>query len=165
MDSPASSNQLDQALQPLTKAVYQAFQQGKSLFALTHKTVSSRLTDAIVPQPNEQVQSLSPEILNQIRERFDQLMETDWKEAENGVYPTSLLFDNPCLLSHCLARFTLHLAAHSTAQLSRIFLRHRHRRLSQLLSPKLPPSNQWLSQRFIRQSLRFTSRIVIQWLR
>jgi ubiquinone/menaquinone biosynthesis C-methylase UbiE len=95
MDSPAPFNQLDQALQPLTKVAYQTFQQGKAVFALTHKTISNRMTSLVAPERNEQVQSLSPELLNQIQSRLDQLLETDWREAEQGVYPTSLLFDNP----------------------------------------------------------------------
>lgn len=95
MDSPAPLNQLDQALQPLTKVAYQTFQQGKAVFALTHKSISSQLTSFIHPKRNEQVESLSPELLNQLRLRLNQLLETDWKEAEEGTYPTSLLFDNP----------------------------------------------------------------------
>jgi ubiquinone/menaquinone biosynthesis C-methylase UbiE len=95
MDSPAPSNQLDQALQPLAKIAYQAFQQGKSVFAVTHKSISSRLTSLATPRQEENVQSLSPETLSEIGQRLNQLLETDWKEAEKGVYPTHLLFDNP----------------------------------------------------------------------
>jgi len=95
MDSPAPFNQLDQALQPLAKVAYQTFQQSKSVFALTHKSISSRLTSLAAPKRDEKVQTLSPEVLNQFRLRLNQLLETDWQEAEQGIYPTSLLFDNP----------------------------------------------------------------------
>lgn len=95
MDSSAPLNQLDQVLKPLTQFAYQTFQQGKNIFAFTHKTISSQLSDFVIPQRNEEVQSLSPQTLNQLRERLNQLLEIDWKEAENGVYPSNLLFDNP----------------------------------------------------------------------
>jgi len=95
MDSPAPFNQLDQALQPLAKVAYQTFQQGKSVFALTHKSISSRLTSLAAPKRDETVQTVSPEVLNQFRLRLNQLLEIDWQEAEQGIYPTSLLFDNP----------------------------------------------------------------------
>lgn len=95
MDAPAPFHQLDQALHPVAKLGYQAFQQSKTLFALGHKSLSSRLSRLIVPNRDQQVQPVPPEILNQVRQRRDQLLETDWQEAEQGVYPTSLLFDNP----------------------------------------------------------------------
>ena len=95
MDSTASSNQLDRALNPLTKLAYDTFQQSKNVFAFTHKIISSRLTSVVLPEREEEAQSLPPEILNQVRLRLNQLLETDWEEAEKGVYPTSLLFDNP----------------------------------------------------------------------
>ncbi len=95
MDSTAPLNQLDQALQPLTKLAYQTFQQGKGAFALAHKAMSSRLTSLALPDREENVQSLSPEILSDLQQRFNQLLEIDWKQAEQGIYPTSLLFENP----------------------------------------------------------------------
>lgn len=95
MDSSAPLNQLDQALQPLTKLAYQAFQQGKGAFALAHKNLSSRLTNLVIPEREQELQSLSPAILNKMQQLHTQLLEIDWKEAEQGVYPTSLLFENP----------------------------------------------------------------------
>lgn len=95
MDSPAPLNQLDQALNPVAKLAYQGLQQGKTLFALTHKSISSRFMNVVAPKQNENVHSLSPEILNKVRLSRDKLLETDWQEAEKGVYPTNLLFDNP----------------------------------------------------------------------
>lgn len=95
MESPAAFNQVDQVVQPLAKLAYQTFHQGKSLFALAHKSISNPLTNLIVPQQEEKVQSLSPEILTQLQQRLEKLQEIDWKEAEQGIYPTTLLFDNP----------------------------------------------------------------------
>ena len=95
MNSTAPSNELDRALNPLTKLAYNTFQQSKNIFAFTHKTISSRITSLALPQQEEEVQSLPPDILNQVRLRLNQLLETDWEEAEKGIYPTDLLFDNP----------------------------------------------------------------------
>ncbi|MEB3212935.1 MAG: class I SAM-dependent methyltransferase [Leptolyngbyaceae bacterium] len=79
----------------LTKLAYQTFQQGKSYFGLAHKTLSSRIREAIAPNGNLELKPVSPDVLLTFRERLDQLIETDWEDAEKGVYPNSLLFDNP----------------------------------------------------------------------
>jgi ubiquinone/menaquinone biosynthesis C-methylase UbiE len=79
-----------------TKLAYQTFQQGKAAFALAHKNLSSQLLNVLHPPLNKlKTQPLSPEILQQFRQRFEQIMETDWQDAERGVYPVSLLFDTP----------------------------------------------------------------------
>jgi ubiquinone/menaquinone biosynthesis C-methylase UbiE len=80
----------------LTKLTYQTFQQGKSLFGLTHKTLSAQLLNLIHPPVNElKTQPIEPKILGEIHKRLNQILETDWQDAERGVYPTTLLFDNP----------------------------------------------------------------------
>jgi ubiquinone/menaquinone biosynthesis C-methylase UbiE len=79
----------------LTKLAYEAFQQGKTIFGVTHKTLSNRLTNLIVPEQQQKTKSLSPETLTQLQQRLTKLQEVDWQDAEKGVYPTSLLFDNP----------------------------------------------------------------------
>lgn len=80
----------------LTKLAYQAFQQSKSYFGLAHKTISYRLYSAVTSPSQSQDKSkpLPPEVLQQMQQRFHQLMERDWLDAERGVYPESLLFDN-----------------------------------------------------------------------
>ncbi len=81
---------------PITKLAYQAFQQGKSTFGVAHKTLSTQLLNAISPTPPErQPQPLSPKILLKVQNLLNQIIETDWKDAEKGVYPASILFDNP----------------------------------------------------------------------
>ena len=95
MDSSAPLTQWEQAFKPLAKFAYQTFQQGKNAFAFSHKTLSTRLTDFMVSKRENNTQSLSPEILNQMRVRLNRLLETDWEEAEQGIYPVNLLFDNP----------------------------------------------------------------------
>ncbi|HBB32266.1 MAG TPA: SAM-dependent methyltransferase [Cyanobacteria bacterium UBA9273] len=80
----------------LTKLAYQTFQQGKSVFALAHKSISSQLMNLVYPPVNQlKTQPVSPEILLQFRQKLEQIQETDWQDAERGVYPESLLFDNP----------------------------------------------------------------------
>lgn len=79
----------------LTKLAYQTFQQGKSIFGLTHKTVSTQLLQMVSPPKTVQSKPLDPDLLKLIYKRMGTLLETDWQDAENGVYPKELLFDNP----------------------------------------------------------------------
>ncbi len=80
----------------LTKLTYQTFQQGKSLFGLTHKTLSSQLLNLIHPPINElKTKPIEPKILLEIQQRLNQILETDWQDAQLGVYPEAMLFDNP----------------------------------------------------------------------
>ncbi|HIK28929.1 MAG: class I SAM-dependent methyltransferase [Oscillatoriaceae bacterium SKW80] len=79
----------------LTKLAYQGFQQGKSIFGLTHKNLSSNLKKLLYPELEKQVKTLAPAVLQKLQERMERLLEVDWQDAEQGVYPTSILFDNP----------------------------------------------------------------------
>ncbi|MBD1939675.1 class I SAM-dependent methyltransferase [Microcoleus sp. FACHB-68] len=78
----------------LTKLAYQSFQQGKTYFGLAHKAISSQLLNLVSPA-KQKTQPLHPELLLKLQQRFNQLLEKDWQDAEQGVYPSSLLFDNP----------------------------------------------------------------------
>ena len=79
----------------LTKLTYQTFQQGKNSFGLAHKILSSRLLNLISEPVERKTKPFPPEFLLKIQQRLNQLLETDWQDAERGVYPHSLLFDNP----------------------------------------------------------------------
>lgn len=79
----------------LTKIAYKTFQQGKNYFGLAHKTLSTQLWQLMGPQIERKSQPLDPQLLGLIHQRLDQLLEVDWQDAEQGVYPVSLLFDNP----------------------------------------------------------------------
>ena len=79
----------------LTKFAYQTVQQGKSYFGFAHKTLSARLRRVVAPPVHSDVQPLPPDVVAKFRERLDQLIERDWKDAEQGIYPRSLLFDTP----------------------------------------------------------------------
>jgi ubiquinone/menaquinone biosynthesis C-methylase UbiE len=83
------------AVAALAKQVYRGFQWSKNYFGLAHKTLSTRLLSLAMPPVDGKSKPLSPELLTWIQQQFDQLIETDWQDAERGVYPTSLLFDNP----------------------------------------------------------------------
>ncbi len=80
----------------LTQLAYQSFQQSKSVFGLAHKTISSQLLKLISPPINElRTNPINPELLLEIQQRLNRIIETDWEDAQRGVYPTALLFDNP----------------------------------------------------------------------
>jgi ubiquinone/menaquinone biosynthesis C-methylase UbiE len=79
----------------LTKLAYQAFQQSKAAFGVTHKNLSNRLTNLIFPQQEQKTKPLSPETINHLQQRLAKLQEIDWQDAQKGVYSTNLLFDNP----------------------------------------------------------------------
>jgi ubiquinone/menaquinone biosynthesis C-methylase UbiE len=79
----------------LTKLSYQTFQQSKTSFGLAHKTLSSQLRNWIAPLPPGQTKRVSPEAIDRLRQRLSQLLDVDWQDAERGVYPTHVLFDNP----------------------------------------------------------------------
>lgn len=78
----------------LTKLAYQTFQESKKYFGLTHKTVSTQLMNWVSPVDTDTV-PVSPDLLLDLQRRFGILMEKDWQDAEDGVYPVSVLFDNP----------------------------------------------------------------------
>ncbi|MEC4813384.1 MAG: methyltransferase domain-containing protein [Scytonema sp. PMC 1069.18] len=78
----------------LTKFTYQTFQQGKNYFALAHKMLSTRLMNLISPV-DRQTKPISNEVILKIQQRLNNLQEVEWEDAEQGVYPKNLLFDNP----------------------------------------------------------------------
>ena len=77
----------------ITKLTYQTFQQGKNLFALAHKNLSTRLKSILSPS-EIQTKPVPNETLLQLQERLNHLLEVDWEDAERGVYPKEVLFDN-----------------------------------------------------------------------
>ncbi|MCU0550508.1 MAG: class I SAM-dependent methyltransferase [Leptolyngbya sp. Prado105] len=82
----------------LTKLAYQTVQQGKSYFGLVHKAVSTQLLNFVAsPAIDEKTKTtkFSLELIQTIQRRMSEILETDWQDVERGVYPASLLFDNP----------------------------------------------------------------------
>ncbi len=91
-----SSYNIDQFIpDSVTKLAYQGFQESKKIFGFLHKQISDRLTNTFVPEQQAKTQPLSPQTLEQLQQRLKQLEEVDWQDAQNGIYPVSLLFDNP----------------------------------------------------------------------
>lgn len=79
----------------LTKFAYQTFQQGKQAFGYTHKTLINRLRDVVFPARPGNTSKIPDATLALLKQRLDELIEVDWQDADTGVYPKSLLFDNP----------------------------------------------------------------------
>tara|TARA_Y100001968_G_scaffold149002_1_gene136242 strand:- start:1421 stop:2485 length:1065 start_codon:yes stop_codon:yes gene_type:complete len=79
----------------LTKIAYQTLQQGKSLAGIAHKGISSKLMELVIPSSQSSEFPLQRELLNDLRDSMKCLEEIDWKEAEEGLYPKSLLFEAP----------------------------------------------------------------------
>jgi len=91
-----STPNLDQFVpDEVTKLAYQGFQEGKKAFGFLHKLVSDRLTNTVVPEQATKNTPLSPEVFEKLQVKLKSLEEKDWQDAQNGVYPSSLLFDNP----------------------------------------------------------------------
>lgn len=90
-----STPNLDQFIpESLAKLTYQGFQEGKKIFSFVHKSVSDRLTNTVIPEQGNKTEPLTPEILENLQKKLKQLEEKDWQDAQQGVYPYSLLFDN-----------------------------------------------------------------------
>lgn len=78
----------------LTKLTYQTFQQGKNYFGLAHKILSTQLMNLVSPA-QQKTRPIPTEILPKLQQRLNNLLEVDWQDAQMGVYPKSILFDNP----------------------------------------------------------------------
>lgn len=80
--------------EPAAKLAYEAIQQGKNVFGVVHRQVLSNLKSTFYPRLGK-VDSLDDETLEYVRNRQTDLLERDWQDAQEGVYPVSLLFDQP----------------------------------------------------------------------
>ncbi|MCU0567419.1 MAG: methyltransferase domain-containing protein [Oculatellaceae cyanobacterium Prado106] len=79
----------------LTKLAYQTFQQGKATFGIAHKTLTTQLMSLVAPTAKSETETLSPDILRSLQQRLGVLTEQDLQDAEQGIYPAEMLFDNP----------------------------------------------------------------------
>jgi ubiquinone/menaquinone biosynthesis C-methylase UbiE len=89
---------------PITKVAYETFQQGKSIFGFAHKLLANRLTEQLSPVAlrnsaagyrYEEAPKVTQSIIDEVRGRLAAIAAVDWQDAEQGVYPASLLFDHP----------------------------------------------------------------------
>ena len=78
-----------------SKFAYQTLQQSKSIAGLAHKELSSKLMELIAPDVVPSTNYVSPEMLRKLQQSMAVLNERDWDEAEQGTYPTELLFEIP----------------------------------------------------------------------
>ena len=81
----------------ITEIAYRTLQQGRSLAGLVHKELSTKVMEAVAPDVVPQTQPVPAEMMNALRKSLDALQDRDWKDAEAGIYPQSLLFDIPWL--------------------------------------------------------------------
>ncbi|KEF40835.1 MAG: methyltransferase [Cyanobium sp. CACIAM 14] len=81
----------------LTKLAYQALQQGRAVAGVAHKDMSTRLMKLLIPQGAPSVRQVDAELLQELQAAQSALLEVDWHDAEEGLYPTGLLFDAPWL--------------------------------------------------------------------
>jgi ubiquinone/menaquinone biosynthesis C-methylase UbiE len=79
----------------VTKLAYQTLQQGKSLVGVAHKEVSTKLMELLAPKASAKTRPIPKQMLGDLQAAHQQLLDLDWQEAEQGLYPTSLLFDAP----------------------------------------------------------------------
>lgn len=80
-------------LDSLDKTIYQTLIEAKNLFSVTHKTIAGNIGNLFVKVENK-AKPLSPDTLLKMRQRQTDIMEIDWQDAVDGVYPKSLLFEN-----------------------------------------------------------------------
>lgn len=78
----------------LTKTAYQTLQEGKKYFGLAHKTLSTQLLNVLSDAKREEPNPPDPKLLMLMQSRIDALLEADWQDAEDGVYPKQALFEN-----------------------------------------------------------------------
>jgi ubiquinone/menaquinone biosynthesis C-methylase UbiE len=78
----------------LTKITYQTLQQGKSYLSFAHKAISIQARKALKPNDLPMI-PVPPELISKLQQRVNDIQAVDWQDAERGIYPTSLLFDEP----------------------------------------------------------------------
>jgi ubiquinone/menaquinone biosynthesis C-methylase UbiE len=82
---------------PLARLAYTGLQQGRGLLGLAHKEISGLVRDAVAPAARPRTVPVSPEMGAELQSARERLLELDWRDAEDGVYPRELLFEAPWL--------------------------------------------------------------------
>jgi ubiquinone/menaquinone biosynthesis C-methylase UbiE len=78
----------------VTKLAYQAFQQSKSIFGFAHKTLGTALMKQVSPASSKSGSAIPRDVILKVSDRLNQILEVDWQDADRGIYPKRLLFDN-----------------------------------------------------------------------
>ena len=81
----------------LTEIAYRTIQQGRSLAGLAHKELSTKAMELLAPDVVPRTEPVSDALMNELRRSLSALQDIDWQESEQGLYPSSLLFDIPWL--------------------------------------------------------------------
>jgi ubiquinone/menaquinone biosynthesis C-methylase UbiE len=86
----------------LTKLAYQTLQQGKNTFGFVHKLLANSAMKYFAPTSliergatykEEETPKVNQAVINEVRRRLEEIAIVDWQDAEQGVYPASILFD------------------------------------------------------------------------
>ena len=81
----------------LEKIAYHTLQQGKTIAGLAHKELSTKLMEIFAPEVAQERFPIDEGLVKEIRRSIANLERIDWKEAEEGIYPKSQLFEAPWL--------------------------------------------------------------------
>ncbi len=81
----------------LKKIAYHTLQQGKTLAGLAHKELSTKLMEVFAPEAAPGKFPINKELFKEVRQSMYELEKIDWRDAEEGIYPKSQLFDAPWL--------------------------------------------------------------------
>ncbi len=76
----------------LLKNIYEGWQKIKAGLSLAHKNLSTEIRQRLFPYQLP-LQKISKETWTVLQARLDQIIEEDWQDAREGIYPISLLFD------------------------------------------------------------------------
>ncbi|MFN5515149.1 MAG: class I SAM-dependent methyltransferase [Cyanobacteriota bacterium] len=79
------------------KSLYFGQQDGKAALSLAHKNLNSQLQKLWAPASRPETMPLAPELLASLKTTREELLTEDWQDAETGVYPKSLLFEEDWL--------------------------------------------------------------------
>ena len=79
----------------LTEIAYRTLQQSRSIAGLAHKEISTKLMELVAPDVTPRTEPVPTDMLMQLRQSMAKLEDLDWREAEQGLYPTNQLFDLP----------------------------------------------------------------------
>lgn len=80
-----------------SKLAYQTLQQGRSIAGLAHKELSTKVMELVAPETLPKTEKVPMAMMQDLRHSMAALQERDWQDAEEGVYPTDLLFEAPWL--------------------------------------------------------------------
>ena len=75
----------------LVNQSYRNLQWGKGYFSVLHKGIANQLEQFFYSKP--EMQGITPELGKKLQQRVDDLLDQDWADAQAGVYPVELLFN------------------------------------------------------------------------